>query len=117
GRWARYSLAFIGLAALLAFLLPTGYTVGLLDTVGTIVYFLGYILTLLAMILLFILSLLLMPCAMLFGRERPTPPQPRLPLLQLPQQELGGPGGAWFEILRSLLFWAAALGMVFYVVR
>jgi hypothetical protein len=117
GRWARYSLAFIGLAAILAFVLPTGYTVGLLDTVGTIVYFLGYILALLVMILLFIFSLLLMPCAMLFGRERPTPPQPRLPLLQPPQQELGGPGGAWFEILRSLLFWAAALGMVFYVVR
>ena len=46
-RWVRYSLAFIGLAALLAFLLPTGYTVGLLDAVATIVYILGYIVTLL----------------------------------------------------------------------
>jgi hypothetical protein len=30
-RWVRYSLALIGLAAFLAFLLPTGYTMGLLD--------------------------------------------------------------------------------------
>jgi hypothetical protein len=30
-RWVRYSLALIGLAALVAFVLPTGYTVGLLD--------------------------------------------------------------------------------------
>jgi hypothetical protein len=117
GRWARYSLAFIGLAALLAFLLPTGYTVGLLDVVGTILYFLGYILSLLALILLFILSLLLMPCAMLFGSERLTTPQPSLPPPQLPQQPPGGAAPGWFEILRSLLFWAAALGMVFYVVR
>jgi hypothetical protein len=117
GRWARYSLAFIGLAALLAFLLPTGYTVGLLDTVGTIIYFLGYILTLLTMILLFILGLLLMPCATLFGSERLAPSQPIFPPPQLPQQQPGGAAPGWFEMLRSLLFWAAALGMVFYVVR
>ena len=117
GRWARYSLAFIGLAALLAFLLPTGYTIGLLDAVATIIYILGYILTLLSMILLFIFSLLLMPFAMLFGSERPTPPQPILPPPQLPQQQPGGAAPGWFEILQSLLFWAAALGMVVYVVR
>jgi len=117
GRWARYSLAFIGLAALLAFLLPTGYTVGLLDMVSTILYFLAYILTLLAMILLFILSLLLMPCATLFGLERSTPSQLIIPPPQLPQQPSGGVVPGWFELLRSLLFWAAALGMVFYVVR
>jgi len=117
GRWVRYSLAFIGLSALLAFLLPTGYTVSLLDVGATIIYILGYILTLLAMILLFIFGLLLMPCAMLFGSERPTPPQPIIPPPQLPQQQPGGAAPGWFEILRSLLFWAAALGMVFYVVR
>jgi hypothetical protein len=117
GRWARYSLAFICLAALLAFLLPTGYTVGLLDAGAAIITILLYILTLLAMILSFIFGLLLMPFAMLFGTKRPTLRQPILPPPQLPQQELGGPGGAWFEILRSLLFWAVALGMVFYVVR
>jgi hypothetical protein len=117
GRWARYSLAFIGLAALLAFLLPTGYTIGLLDAVATIIYILGYILTLLSMILLFIFSLLLMPFAMLFGSERPTSPQPILPPPQLPQPQPGGAAPGWFEILRSLLFWAAALGMLFYVVR
>jgi hypothetical protein len=116
-RWVRYSLAFIGLAALLAFLLPTGYTMGLLDVVGTIMYILGYIFSLFAFILLFIFSLLLAPCAMLFGTERLTRRQPILPPPQLPQQQPGGITPGWFEILRSLLFWAAALGMVFYVVR
>jgi len=117
GRWVRCSLAFIGLAALLAFLLPTGYTVGLLDAGATIIYILGYVLTLLAMILLFIFGLLLIPFAMLFGSERLIPSQPILPPPQLPQQQPGGAAPGWFEILRSLLFWAVALGMVSYVVR
>jgi hypothetical protein len=117
GRWVRYSLAFIGLAALLAFLLPTGYTVGLLDAVAIILTILGYILTLLAMILWFIFGLLLMPLAMLFGSARPIPSQPILPPPQLLQQQSGDVVPSWFEMLRSLLFWAAALGMVFYVVR
>jgi hypothetical protein len=118
GRWARYSLAFIGLAALLALLLPTGYTVGLLDVVAAIVTILLYIVMLSGMIFWFILSLLSMVLAMLFGRERPTLPQFSPPPPQLPQQPPGGvaPDG-WFEILRSLLFWGAALGMVFYVFR
>jgi hypothetical protein len=117
GRWVRYSLAFIVLAALLAFLLPTGYTVSLLDVVATIIYIFGYILTLLSMILLLIFSLLLAPLAMLFGRERPIPFQPILPPPQLSQRQPGGVAPGWFEMLRSLLFWTVALGMVFYVVR
>jgi len=117
GRWARYSLAFIGLAAILAFLLPTGYTVSLLDAAATIIYILTYIVMLISMVLFFIFSLLLMPCATLFGRERSIPSQLTIPPPQLPQQPSGGGAPGWFELLRSLLFWAAALGMVFYVVR
>ena len=118
GRWVRYSLAFIGLAALVAFLLPTGYTVGLLDTVSTIIRVFVDIVTLLGMILLFILSLLLAPLAMLFGIERSTPRDlPRIELLQMKPAATGGAAPGWFEVLRSLLFWAVALGMVYYVIR
>jgi hypothetical protein len=118
-RWVRYSLALIGLAALVAFALPTGYTVGLLDAVAAIIYVLSYIVTLLGAIISFILGLLLVPLAMLLGIER-FKHQRVLPPLEPPQQQPGGPGIAtpgWFEILRSLLFWAATLGMVFYVIR
>jgi hypothetical protein len=118
-RWVRYSLAFIGLAALVAFLLPTGYTVGLLEVAAAIIDILVYIFTLLSLVLSFVLGLLLMPFFLLLGRERPAP-RADLPSLELRQTETvpaGGAAPAWFEILRSLLFWAAALGMVFYVVR
>ena len=106
GRWARYSLILIALAALIAFLLPTGYTVGLLDVVATIIYVLSYAMTVIVTIITIILSLLLLPLARLLGRDRTTPRR-ELPPLQLPRQELGGPSVAtpnWIEILRSLLF-------------
>jgi hypothetical protein len=118
-RWVRYSLALIGLAALVAFVLPTGYTVGLLDAVAAIIYVLSAIVTVLGTILSFLLGLLLAPLAMLFGIER-FKHRRALPPLELPRQQPGGPGIAtpgWFEILRSLLFWAVTLGMVFYVIR
>ena len=119
GRWVRYSLALVGLAALVAFLLPTGYTVGLLDVVGTVIGFISYAVTLLFAILSFILGLLLWPLIRLLGIEhsrRPAAP----PLLEPPQAAPGGVAGAtpgWFEVLRSLLFWTATLGIVFYVMR
>ena len=119
GRWVCYGLAFIGLAALVAFLLPTGYTVGLLDIVATIVYGITYVVTLITTILLFIFGLLLLPFAWLFGIDRPAQRR-ALPPLERIRPEAAGPSGptpGWFDILRSLLFWAAALGTVFYVVR
>jgi hypothetical protein len=83
------------------------------------VFILGYIATLLSLILSFLFGLLLMPLMSLFGKE-PTEPTQLLPL-RFPQPEASGPepGSAalnWWEILRSLLFWVAALGMVAYVI-
>nr|NIU61292.1 hypothetical protein [Stutzerimonas stutzeri] len=118
-RWVRYSLATVGLAALVAFLLPTGYTVGLLEIGAAIIDILVYVFTLLGAILSLILSLLLAPFFLLLGMDRPAP-RTDLPSLELRQTEtrpVGGVAPAWFEVLRSLLFWAAALGMVLYVVR
>ncbi len=121
GRWVRYSLVVIGLAALVAFLLPTDYTLGLLDLVGGALDLIVSTLSFLAGLLFFLISLpvwLWLYLLFLLTGGPSSPPQPSLPSLQ--PQEPGGPGGAapgWFEILRSLLFWTVALGMVVYVVR
>ncbi len=117
GRWVRYSLAFIGLAALLAFLLPTSYTVGLLDAVATVIQILAYGATLLFTLILYPFAWLASLISRLFGRE-PLAPQAELPPPQLLRQEPHqGAAPDWLEILRSLLFWPAALGMLFYVIR
>jgi hypothetical protein len=121
GRWAGYSLVLISLAALVAFLLPTGYTLGLLDIVAAIIYTLGYIVTLLGLLLWLILNILLTPLALLLGRE--PPPRPSVPPpLEFPSPGMSAPGASgtvpsWLEMLRSLLFWASALAMVTYVTR
>jgi hypothetical protein len=117
GRWIRYSLAFIGLAAFLAFLLPTGYTMGLLDVVG---WLLGMIIGILSFIAVLILLLITLPLAWLMSllgfESSPSRPPPLTPEFDQPPQTAGA-APAWFQILRSLVFWAVALGIIFYVVR
>ena len=117
GRWVRYSLAFIGLAALLAFLLPTGYTVGFLDVVGSVLELIGLILWFIATLFILPLTWLLWLVSRLFGDPAPSPSGGFTPP-EFPQQEPSTVAPTnWFEMLRSLLFWAATLGMIFYVVR
>jgi hypothetical protein len=117
GRWVRYSLAFIGLAALLAFLLPTSYTLGLLDVIG---WLLGVALGIITFIAALLFWLVTLPIAWLLSLvgDGMLAPFPRQPLSQPVPGELA-PGTApdWFQILRSLVFWALALGMTFYIVR
>ena len=114
-RWAWFSLGFVGLVATLALLLPTGYSVGLLETLGAI---LGWILDVLFNIYLmlqFLILLLLSQLArLLFGVPAlppMIPPQgPPLPR-ELPPVT---PGPPLLELIRSLLFWALVLGIVGY---
>jgi len=123
GRWARYSLSLVGLAALLALVLPTEFTLGLLnwmaDSLGLIGSILAYIVSL-------ILTILLLPIGWLFwllslllsigGEQRP-PPQSRLPAFEPPQRPQGGGTMSWIEIVWPFVFWAVVLGVVFYFVR
>ncbi len=116
-RWVRYSLSLIGLAAFLAFLLPTGYTLGLLEVIG---YILAVILTVLSLVATLLFWLILLPFAWLMsllGGE-PAPAPPVEPLSRPFPSDTGGYADPdWFQILRSLVFWVIALGIVFYVVR
>jgi hypothetical protein len=116
-RWVRYSLGFIGLAAFLAFLLPTGYTMGLLEVAG---YILAIILTVLSLGATVLLWLILLPFAWLMSLlgGDPAPIRPAEPPYRPPPVDPSGLGAPdWFQVLRSLVFWIIALGIVFYVVR
>jgi hypothetical protein len=117
GRWARYSLIFIGLVAALAFLLPTGYTLGLLDLIAWIVGIIVGVLSFAAMVLFWLFTLPLAWLLSLLGADFTSSPprQPARPPLGANPAEQAGPG--WLQVLQSLLFWAVALGMLFYVVR
>lgn len=107
-RWVIYSLLFlVGLAALAIFL-PTSYTLGLLSILGFLLSWLIFAITLVGHLLLTLWFVILS----LFGGEqsagRPNPP---LPPPTPPSSDTGGLP-AWFEILRSILFWVIFLGVI-----
>jgi hypothetical protein len=116
-RWVRYSLALIGLAAFLAFLLPTGYTLNLLEVVG---WTLALILGILSFGATLLFWLILLPFAWLLSvlgvAHTPTPP-PQPPPRPFPPDPATQTAPDWLQLLRSLAFWVIALAMVIYVVR
>ncbi len=114
--WVRYSLIFAALVALLALLLPTHYTVGLLDTLRTLVGILG----MLGMLLIWlILALLSLPFALLGLGQTPAPPQPPALPFTPPPAEPAGPGmdPVVAELLKSALFWLVIGAVAVYALR
>jgi hypothetical protein len=118
-RWVRYSLIFIGLATLAAFLIPTGYTMGLLETAGNILAILAAIFRFIFGLIAFLISLPLWLLLLLFRKDAAPPRMPDLStgLEEPPASPTGAGAPPWFDTLRSLVFWLVALGVVFYVVR
>ncbi len=115
GRWLRLSALFLGLVAVVAFLLPTSYTLGLLDT-GR------FLLSVLAAVLSLLLSLLMAPFLWLLSLLDLAPSgagteitPPRLP--PVPPSDGAGGGTNLLGLLRSLLFWVVAMGILVYMLR
>jgi hypothetical protein len=118
GRWVRYSLSFIGLAALLAFVLPTGFTLGPLTVVGQALNLIAaaifYVGSLILFLLLLPFSWLLWLFSGLMGtqetRFEPIPPsfEPQRPLPE---------GGNSINGLVALVLMAIALAAGAYVIR
>jgi hypothetical protein len=118
GQWVRSSLILIGLAALVAFLLPTGYTTHLLDMLGIalgvivqVLYFVGAVLMLLLSLPFWLIARLLM------GDQAPALSPPALPFSPPQQPELARTPPDWLGVARALFFWAVFLGIAFYLVR
>ena len=114
--WLFYSLILFGLVALVAFILPTRYTIGLLTTLGymfemvtTVVYFLLFIIS---TPFLFILGWLFSLLGRSNSAENTAPPPP----VFNPPEFTAQPGVAhpWIEVLRSIVFWTLLIGVVVY---
>lgn len=113
GRWVRYSLILIGLAAFLAFLLPTRYTLSLLDLVALVLSVVNFLLIL----IYFVLTLPLAWLLSLFSGKAESPPTPAPTPTLSPLPPSAGTDIGWLEVIRSLLFWGITLGLLIYVVR
>jgi hypothetical protein len=116
--WWRYSLAFVGLVAAAALLLPTGYTTGLLDVLG---YGLAIVLHTLFRIVSTALVIVSMPFFLLarwiFGEQVEVPSPPPQAPFRPPALPASGGGPAWLEIARAVFFWAVLVGLAVYLVR
>jgi hypothetical protein len=119
-RWARYSLAFVGLAALMAFLSPIGYASDLLSMASTGLALGVYVLTVFIALLYMICGLPLAWLLSLFSGEQEPLPE-RMQALPQPPPQVTQPGDAaapdWFAILRAVVFWVIVLGVLFYLAR
>jgi Domain of unknown function (DUF4129) len=75
-RWVRYTLTFVGLSTLVAFVLPTGYTLGTLGVLGGI---LSYVFGVLWIAVFLLISLMLLPLTWLASLLRGNAVPPTLP--------------------------------------
>lgn len=120
-RWVRYSLASIGLAALLAFLLPTGFffkplqmAADALAALGRVAYF---IFVLLVALISVPFSLFVWLLSFLFSADQNPHPEIKLPTFDPPPALGQADAASWLELARTLVFWVALLTGLFFVVR
>lgn len=111
--WFRYGLAFFAVLGIVVFFLPTEYSLGLFDTLRVAFDYLlqG------ASLLMFLLMLPFTLCMSLFrlagGEGTNSPMEP----FTAPPPPPSGTPLSWLEFVRSLLFWALFLGVIFFAIR
>jgi hypothetical protein len=116
-RWVQYGAALLALALVIAFILPTGYTVGLLDLAYYLISAVSYLFSWIMYLFAALFTLIAYSLAR-FGETEPTisPMTPEMPGA-MTSSPSGGAEWPWLEVLRSLLFWGIAVAFLIYVLR
>ena len=113
-RWLYYSAAFLLLLVIGASLLPTRYTIGLLDVLSLLLGIFLNLLTLIAFLLLLPISFLFNLIMSLFSSsEEPPQMQVQPPPNLIPRQAAGN---SWLELLASMMFWVIFIGVIGFAV-
>lgn len=124
-RRVRYSLILIGMAAVIAFIVPISYTLGLLDALRPVVAVLAFIANLVVELFVLIAALVGYLVALLLGRRAELPQAPpALTPIEVPPASTATGGGLldWLNALnwaniQSLLSWLIAAAVIVYVAR
>ncbi len=112
--WLAYSLGFLVVLGGLVILLPTQYSLGLLDILRYLFGVLLALLDLIAFIITLPIIILISLLSRLFGKPSPVTPLTIKPLPPSPLLNAGGP--YWLEWLKSLVFWLVFIGVILYAI-
>lgn len=113
-RWVYYSAIFLILLVVGASLLPTRYTVGLLDVLSLSLAIFLNLITLIAFLLLLPISLIFNFLMSLFNTsDEPTQMTIQPPPELIPRQ---ASGNSWLELLASLVFWVIFVAVIAFAV-
>ncbi|HUX85819.1 MAG TPA: DUF4129 domain-containing protein [Chloroflexota bacterium] len=110
-RWIGSVVALVLVSAIIAFILPTSYAMTLGDLISGVIYLVVEAIALVAAGVFYVMYLIssLFPHHSGPPQAPPsfTPPHP-------PPTAAPPPGGSPFDTIRSLIFWAVALGIILY---
>jgi Domain of unknown function (DUF4129) len=109
-RWITYTLLLLTIAVIIALLLPTQYSLGLLGTLG---YLLNFVIDALQTIVYTILALILSLLSRLFPNLPPAPPAPQN---SWPRLSGNIPPPTPADFVQSLIFWGVFIIVAVYVV-
>jgi hypothetical protein len=113
-RWLVWVILFLLSLGIISALLPVGYSVGVLDAVGTVVRWIIYVLVQIAFFVLFALSYVIGLLLSLFTGRAAESPSMRTPMAPPAPAATPGGGNPWWELVRSLIFWTVLLGIIGY---
>jgi len=117
-RWMALAIAFLALTALGAILLPAGYSVPVLEAVSIAARWLAWIVIQALLLILFFAAVAVrLVLELLTGQPQPRTAMPTPQPTPIPPTGVQGrgPSLAW-QLVRSLLFWWALLGIAAYSV-
>ena len=113
-RWAILALLFLALVGIVAALLPVDYSVGIIDVLSSALQWIIYALLQIVFLVLYIFSILFSLIARLFGRQDAAAPERQQAVPPAAIIEETSQGVPWWPLVRSLIFWTVAIGIVGY---
>lgn len=115
-RWIRYSILLFAILAVIAFLLPTNYSMGLLETMNYLFNLIFYFGSILIQLLLFPLIWLLSISGCMRQPEAQPTPEPILPPPPSAPAQPAAVPLPWLQLLQSILFWMIFIGIITYAI-
>jgi hypothetical protein len=113
-RWAILALMFLAIVGLVAALLPVGYSVGIIAALSTALRWIIYVLAQIVFLILYVFSLLFSLIAGLFGSQDQPPTEMQRATPPPMVTDESGQGVPWWPLVRSLIFWTVAAGIIVY---